>query len=113
MKAIKMKAIKDDTGKLDWTLIPWDEIEDMCRILHDNCDENGGKYPRDNWKKHTKEDARRYYLGAAMRHLKEMFVGNVLDDGPKGDGNLHSAHLMCCAAMIAWHDKKERVDEDN
>lgn len=86
-------GIKFDSEKLDWTLMPWKELEQTLEVLEFGAK----KYSRDNWK-HV-EPAR--YEKAAMRHLISYVTGEKID--PES-GKSHLAHLMCNALFLMWND---------
>lgn len=99
--------IKADDGKLQWSLMPFNELEDVVRVLM-----NGAKtYKPDNWKKC--DDTKRYE-DALMRHIVEYQKGNKLDNGPKGDGLPHLAHAICNCLFLMWFDNQtaEQNKED-
>ena len=89
---------KDDTGKADWTLMPFKALEPVVRVL-----EFGAyKYGRENWK--SVQTPRRRYLAAAYRHL------NSITDGewPDKESNLpHAAHAICCLLFLLWFGEEE------
>ena len=82
---------KFDTGKPDFTLLPWDAVEQVVRVL----DFGAKKYARDNWK-HV-ADADRRYLAAAFRHLAAHAKGEVNDPET---GISHLAHAGCCVLFL-------------
>jgi hypothetical protein len=84
---------KFDSEKLDWTLMPWKELEQTLEVLEFGAK----KYSRDNWK-HV-EPAR--YEKAAMRHLISYVTGEKID--PES-GKSHLAHLVCNALFLMWND---------
>ena len=47
-------GMKHDSGKLDYTLVPWDGLEDVIRVLEFGAN----KYSRDNWRKVENAEAR-------------------------------------------------------
>jgi len=89
---------KFDSDKLDWTLMPWKELEETLEVLEFGAK----KYSRDNWK-HV-EPAR--YERAAMRHLISYVTGEKLD--PES-GKSHLAHLMCNVLFLMWNDNEKSV----
>lgn len=89
------KGTKFDQNKLDWTLLPWKEVEQVLEILEFGAK----KYSRDNWKE--VESSR--YEKAAMRHLVSYVTGEKLD---QESGKSHLAHLVCNALFLMWKDKK-------
>lgn len=99
--------IKADDGKLKWSLMPFNELEDVVRVLM-----NGAKkYKPDNWKKC--DDTKRYE-DALMRHIVDYQKGNKLDNGPKGDGLPHLAHAICNCLFLMWFDNQvsRQIEED-
>ena len=84
-------GMKHDSGKLDYTLVPWDGLEDVIRVLEFGAN----KYSRDNWRKVENADAR--YMAAAFRHLVAHQGGEVNDP----ESNLpHLAHAGCCILFM-------------
>jgi len=84
-------GMKHDGGKLDYTLVPWDGLEDVIRVLEFGAK----KYSRDNWRKVDNADTR--YLAAAFRHLVAHNSGDVND--PES-GLPHLAHAGCCILFM-------------
>jgi len=87
---------KFDDGKLDWTLLPWDSLEEVVRVLEFGAK----KYSVDNWKKVP--DGRARYVRAAFRHLIASARGEEKD--PES-GLSHFAHGVCCL-LFALHFEK-------
>lgn len=89
-------GIKNDDGKLDWTLIPWEELEEVVKVLEFGAK----KYSRDNWKNVSSDR----YKKAAMRHLISYIRGEEFD--PESN-NSHLAHLACNALFLMWKDNNQ------
>lgn len=88
--------IKADDGKLQWTLIPFDELSETVQVLM-----NGAKkYSRDNWKKC--DDVNRY-KDALMRHVISYVSGEKND--PE-DNCSHLAHAICNCLFLQYFDNK-------
>lgn len=88
---------KADEGKLQWSLMPFEQLEDVVRVLM-----NGAKkYARDNWKKC--DDINRY-KDALMRHVVSYIKGEKND--PE-DNLSHLAHAMCNCLFLMYFDKRE------
>ena len=86
--------IKADEGKLQWSLMPFEQLEDVVRVLM-----NGAKkYSKDNWKKC--DDVTRY-KDALMRHVVAYCKGEALD--PE-DNLSHLAHAICNCLFLQWFD---------
>ena len=58
-----MSGRKDDQGKPDYSLLPWDSVDEIIRVLQFGVQ----KYSRDNWQ--AVPDGLRRYSNAAMRHI--------------------------------------------
>lgn len=91
------QGLKNDSRKPDWTLLPWDALEEVVRVL----DFGARKYARENWQK--VEPHRERYGAALIRHYKAWITGQVND--PETGLN-HMAHLICCALFLLWHEKR-------
>lgn len=97
-----MEGKKFDSGKVDWTLMPFDSLEDVVYVLMFGAQ----KYARDNWQKVPNPKQR--YIAAAMRHIVAYQKGEKKDSE---SGLPHLAHAACCILFTAWFDKKEEQDE--
>lgn len=87
---------KYDTGKPDYTLLPWDAVEQIVKVL----DFGARKYARDNWK-HV-EGGETRYLAAAFRHLAAHNRGEKVDSET---GISHLAHAGCCVLFLLALEK--------
>ncbi len=87
---------KYDNDKPDYTLLPWDAVEDVVRVL----DFGAKKYARDNWR--YVDDAGIRYLAAAFRHLAAHARGEDID--PES-GISHLAHAGCCVLFLLSLEK--------
>ena len=94
---------KDDTGKLDWALLPLYPIREVIKVLM----RGEQHYDRDNWQ--LVENARLRYYNAAMRHITTWFEGRKTDSDTKLP---HLAHAICCLLFLMWFDKKGYKDAD-
>lgn len=88
---------KYDSGKLDYTLIPWEGLDDVVRVLEFGAK----KYSRDNWREVEGGETR--YLAAAFRHLIAHNQGETND--PES-GLPHLAHAGCCLLFLLAIMKK-------
>jgi len=82
-----IKAVKFDEGKRDWSLLPYDSIEEIAKVL-----EFGKiKYAAWNW---TEGGGFKYtrVFNASMRHLLAFMRG---EDKDPDSGLSHIAHLGC------------------
>lgn len=110
---------KADEGKMDYTLIPWDGMDPVVRVLmfgekkyskFGACDcgiSGDGQHlnfcrslrvvstGRDNWRNVDRSTIR--YTKALMRHVVDHLRGEEKD--PES-GESHLAHVVCCAIFL-------------
>ena len=89
------KGEKFDQGKPRWDLLPWDQVEDIVKVLTMGAK----KYSDDNWQEVP--DAKRRYFAAALRHLTAWKRGELTD--PES-GLPHLAHAACSLLFLGWFD---------
>lgn len=123
-----MKALKYDTGKLPWDLLPFKAIEGMLRILlygkrkYSICKECGSDWFVNPRLDSGEDDsgcpncesteclsgAHNWRNGfvwsrlvaSSFRHLAAIAKGEFVD---QESGEFHVFHLLCCAAFLAEH----------
>jgi hypothetical protein len=88
-------GVKFDTGKPEWTLLPFEQLEEVVEVLTAGAQ----KYAPDNWQKVP--NAHKRYLDACMRHIKARISGEYFDKETKLS---HTAHAICCLLFLQWHD---------
>jgi len=93
----KQIGMKFDAGKLDYTLVPWDGLEEIVKVLAFGAQ----KYDRDNWRK--VEFAQTRYLAAAFRHLAAYNMGEKTDSETDIS---HLAHAGCCLLFLLALEKR-------
>lgn len=86
---------KDDQGKAQWDLVPWEAMEPVVRVLMHGAK----KYGPHNWRLVDRWEER--YWNAAMRHLLAYGTGHSLDEET---GLPHLAHAMCCLLFLLGRD---------
>ncbi len=99
--ALKEKGfVKADSGKLQWSLLPFEELKDVVRVLMLGAK----KYTPDNWKKC--DDVTRY-KDALMRHVISYVSGDETDEESQLS---HLAHAVCNCLFLMYFDntKKEK-----
>jgi len=97
MKAHVQTGRKFDSGKLDYTLVPWDGLEEIVKVLEFGA----RKYDRDNWR--YVEGAEKRYLAAALRHL----IAYQIEDPKDEETDLsHLAHAGCCLLFLLALEKR-------
>ena len=103
-------GMKWDTGKLDYSLLPWEVIEAAVKRFT----VGSAKYGPNNWQK--LDNAQSRYEAAMLRHWVEYKKGNRWDEDPNFE-NTPSTHLqaalwnMMCLVWFELQDiKKESED---
>lgn len=97
---MKEEFIKADTGKTQWTLMPFDELEDVVKVL----EMGAKKYTKDNWKKCDNVER---YKDALMRHTISYIKGDKID---AESGLSHLAHAVCNCLFLMYFDKGKHND---
>lgn len=95
------EGMKFDQGKLDYTLLPWDGVEEIVKVLEFGA----RKYARDNWKHVDRAQSR--YLAAAFRHIIAYNQGQTTD---QETGLSHLAHAGCCLLFLLSLEKNDGDD---
>lgn len=94
--------VKKDSGKLKWSLLPFEELKDVVKVLMHGAE----KYSPDNWKKC--DDTTRY-KDALMRHIIAYVSGEKTDEE---FGLSHLAHAICNCLFLMWFDKHKENKDD-
>lgn len=81
-------ATKHDTGKTDWSLLPWDAVEEIIKVLQFGA----GKYSPWNWAENGGFKFNRLF-NSSMRHFVAWFWRR--EDLDPETGISHMAHLGC------------------
>ena len=93
--------VKADSGKLQWSLLPFAELEEVVKVLM----KGASKYSPDNWKKC---DNTKRYEDALMRHIVSYIKGDKIDEVSQGgDGLPHLAHAICNCLFLMWFDNQK------
>ena len=100
-KSSPEKAIRDNEGKTDWAIMPWEALEEAVKVL-----KWGEKhYGRFNWLNGNGLD-QTDTLNSLSRHTIAVLKGEIKD--PK-TGELHIAHALCnCLFWITKYIKEEK-----
>lgn len=96
--AASLVGRKFDAGKLDYTLVPFDAMDEIVKVL----DFGAKKYDRDNWRHVANADQR--YQAAAFRHLTAYAKGERTDPET---GLSHLAHIGCCILFLLSLEKSD------
>lgn len=98
-------AIKYDAGKADWSLMPWEAVEEINKVLEfgaQKYNEKDKKGPNSwNWAKGTGLGRLRV-LNAVFRHLFAYARGEKLD--PES-GLSHLNHAACGLLFMIYYNK--------
>lgn len=84
----KVAATKHDGGKTDWSLLPWDAVEEIIKVLQFGA----GKYSPWNWAENGGFKFNRLF-NSSMRHFVAWFW--YREDADPETGLSHMAHLGC------------------
>ena len=101
-----MLGRKFDEKKPRWDLLPFEEVEEIVKVLtHGSI-----KYEDNNWKYVDKAEKR--YFAAMLRHLStyKKYLENKKLIQFKNDsesGLSHLAHAGCCLLFLMWKEKNE------
>lgn len=96
---MKEKGIKFDNEKIDWTMLPFESLREVVKVLEFGAK----KYERDNWKY---VEPKERYIMAAFRHLIAYAMGEKTDSET---GLNHLAHCCCCLLFKIWGDNNENT----
>ena len=99
-------AVKYDSGKTDWSLMPWEAVEEINKVLEFGAK----KYSAHNW---ASGDGFRYtrVLSSLLRHLFSWSRGEDLD--PES-GLSHLAHAGCNVLFLIYYNRyKHRYNNDD
>lgn len=95
---------KHDAGKLRFSLLPWDCVTLVVRVLEFGA----SKYGANNYQKLDNDTSRIRYRDAAFRHLVLWQQGEWLDEE---SGLPHAAHAACSVLIALWHDLRFREQD--
>ena len=96
------RALRYNSGKLEWSLVDFDSLEGLVRVLEYGKD----KYARDNWKKGMPVTQ---VTESLMRHLFAFAKGEDLD--PES-GCRHISHVLCNAMFLEYILREKQHYDD-
>src|SRR5690606_32703946 len=85
-------ALRYNGGKLRWSLVDFDALEDMVKVL----DFGANKYADNNWKKGLKTTE---IFESMMRHITAYMRGEDIDHE---SGLPHTGHILCNAMFLSY-----------
>ena len=89
------KADRFNDGKPRWSLVDFDSLEPMVKVLEYGCK----KYDANNWKKGLKTTE---IIESMMRHMQAYLRGEDIDPESKLP---HTGHIMCNAMFLSYMNK--------
>lgn len=92
-----MKALRFNKWKPRWSLVDFDSLEPMVRVLEFWAE----KYTKDNWKNWLDNTE---ILESAQRHLIALFNWEQLDEE---SGLPHIGHLMCNCLFYSYNQRNK------
>lgn len=92
-------ALRDNTGKLPFSWIPYEVIEAMAAVLYRSSVKGGGKYPDHNWKKCAEHSVP---MDSLLRHSFKRCRGEMIDSE---SGLPHSWHMLVNAAFLVYYEQ--------
>jgi len=94
------EGIKDSKGKLRWSLLPFEALAPVVRVLDVGA---VTKYAPNNWKYVEDKGA---YLDGIMRHWEKYLGGEEIDV------EMDESHLACviCNALFLIWDRQQKQD---
>ena len=90
-------SVRHNEGKLDWTLLDFDSLEPLVKVMTTGELE----YGRFNWQKPCKSPNE--HIQSTFRHLTALNRGELYD---KKSGELHSGHIMSNMMMYNYQINK-------
>lgn len=102
---MKTEAVKADTGKLDWSLVPFEALEGMVEVLEFGAK----KYSAWNWTTGGGFMWTRI-IASTLRHLFAFARGEDVD--PES-GLSHISHAQCNLLFLAYYIRNKNTVKDN
>ena len=92
-------AVRDDSGKTNWSLMPFEALEEINKVLEFGAT----KYSANNWQEGTGFKYSRV-LNSLLRHVFAFMRG---EDKDPESGLSHMAHAGCNVLFILYYLKKK------
>lgn len=101
-------AKRYNQGKMDFTVLPVDGLEEVTKVLQKARDE---KYPDNpdgtaNWEKLWGDKTVKLVLGCAFRHIFAILRGEVYD---KESGFQHAGHVIANMFMLIRYFNEQNI----
>ena len=94
-------GIKDSKGKIRWSLLPFEALEPIVRVLDYGATT---KYAMDNWKY---VDHKGPYMDSLIRHWKKYFIDMEEIDPESGESHLAN---LGCGLLFLIYDRQVNND---
>jgi hypothetical protein len=92
---------KSSKLNVDWTLLPSVyDLREILKVLTENCDEYGGDYPRNNWKKIDLESHLNHLVDHAM-------MGMYFAKYDKDSAYDELTHAVCRALFCLYQLRRQ------
>ena len=91
-------AVRDDSGKTNWSLMPFEALEEINKVLEFGAN----KYSANNWQQGSGFKYSRV-LNSLLRHIFAFMRG---EDKDPESGLSHMAHAGCNVLFILYYLKK-------
>ncbi len=104
---MKDEGFKNDSGKLNWTLLPFASLEGVVKVLTYGAN----VYGPFSWKK--VENGRERYMAALIRHLVAYLEGEEFD---RDSGLPHLDHMIAnllFARSAHWNKDTTLLDKES
>jgi hypothetical protein len=98
-------ATKHDGGKPDWSILPFEALEETVRVLEFGAK----KYARNNWRENGGFKYNRV-LTACLRHIFAFMRG---EDKDPETGLSHLSHAMCNLIFLSYYLKNPESFKNN
>ena len=98
-KGLKPDGVKYDSGKLNWSLMPFGALQEVVKVLEFGSQ----KYAPNNWQ--YVDNAEERYWNAAMRH---MIAYKTESETDSETGLSHLAHAICCMLFLQHFDNEQK-----
>jgi hypothetical protein len=92
---LKVASVKFDHDKVDWSLVPFEALEDMTRVLMFGAQ----KYDAFNWA----DNGGFKYMRIIRALLRHVFAYMRGEDNDPESGLSHIAHAQCNLLFLAYY----------
>jgi len=94
----------EKTVKVQPSLLPWNAVMEICKLMTVMCNSNGGKHSKGQWKEVSIES----HMDAAIRHYVEWHSGKTEDE----ESGLNPLAHMACRLLMALSNELEEESKN-